>query len=118
MLVVALIIVCGGYCGSLSVLAALPSFSNALRVLCPKETGPCTLQEPTAFDPSSRPWLKFPKLVQGRTAQLLINLRNNGAMRAAARLEMDSHPAFRLLEGLQVRADLPMRYVNYLAILS
>jgi hypothetical protein len=60
------------------------------------------LQEPTAFDPLGRPWLKFPNLVQGRTSQLLINLRNNGAMRATARIEMDSHHAFRVLEGLQV----------------
>lgn len=39
----------------------------------------------------------------GRTAQLPLNVRNNGVLPAAARIEMELHPAFTLLEGAQVR---------------
>lgn len=63
----------------------------------------CLLQEPSVFDPSGRPWLKFPRLMRGRTSRLLINVRNNGVMPASARLEMEPHAAFKLLEGPQVR---------------
>jgi hypothetical protein len=60
-------------------------------------------QEPNILDPAGRPWLKFGKLTTpGQSRQLLINVRNNGLLPATARIEMEPHPAFRLLEGTQV----------------
>jgi hypothetical protein len=47
--------------------------------------------------------LKFGKLLVGRSSQLLVNVRNNGLLPASARIEMEEHPAFTLLEGPQVR---------------
>jgi hypothetical protein len=67
---------------------------------------PIVLQEPNVFDAAGRPWLKFPRLVCGRAAQLFINMRNTGGMPAHARIEMDSHPCFQLLEGQQVGAGV------------
>jgi hypothetical protein len=66
------------------------------------------LQEPNLFDAAGRPWLKFPRLVCGRAAQLFINMRNTGGMPAHARIEMDSHPCFQLLEGQQVGVGVGM----------
>jgi hypothetical protein len=59
-------------------------------------------KEPSAFDPSGRPWLRFGKLLRGAAARLLVNARNNGALLASARVEMEPHEAFTLIEGPQV----------------
>jgi hydrocephalus-inducing protein len=53
-------------------------------------------------DAAGRPVLKFGKLLAGRSSQLLVNVRNNGLLPASARIEMDDHSAFALLEGPQV----------------
>jgi hypothetical protein len=55
------------------------------------------------LDASGRPWVKFGRLQAGRSARLVVNVRNNGALPAMARLEMERHEAFTLLEGPQVR---------------
>lgn len=60
------------------------------------------LQEPSVFDSAGRPWLKFGRLLRGHTSRLLVNVRNNGALPVSARLEMDRHEAFTVLEGPQV----------------
>lgn len=60
------------------------------------------MQEPSTLDAAGRPLMKFGKLLTGRSGQLLLNVRNNGLMPASARLEMDHHTAFSLLEGTQV----------------
>lgn len=62
-----------------------------------------TLQEPSVFDASGRPWLKFGRLLRGRGARLLVNARNNGSLPVSARLEMERHEAFAVVEGPQVR---------------
>jgi hydrocephalus-inducing protein len=49
--------------------------------------------------------LKFGKLLAGHSSQLLVNVRNNGLLPASARIEMDDHPAFALLEGPQVSTN-------------
>lgn len=54
------------------------------------------------FDTLGRPWLKFGKLLRGHTSRLLVNVRNNGVLPVNARLEMEQHDAFRILEGPQV----------------
>lgn len=60
-------------------------------------------QEPDILDSAGRPWLKFGKLTTpGQSRQLLINVRNNGLLPATARIEMEPHPAFKLLDGTQV----------------
>lgn len=60
-------------------------------------------QEPNILDSAGRPWLKFGKLTTpGQSRQLLINVRNNGLLPATARIEMEPHPAFKLLVGNQV----------------
>lgn len=65
--------------------------------------GVCLLQEPSGFDAAGRPWLKFGKLnTPGQRQQLAISVRNNGFLAASARIEMDPHPAFKVLEGTQV----------------
>ncbi|WIA13448.1 hypothetical protein OEZ85_007028 [Tetradesmus obliquus] len=61
-----------------------------------------SFQEPSTLDAAGRPVLKFGKLLAGRSSQLLVNVRNNGLLPASARIEMDDHPAFALLEGPQV----------------
>jgi hypothetical protein len=39
---------------------------------------------------------------RGHGSRLVVNVRNNGALPVAARLEMERHEAFMLLEGPQV----------------
>ncbi len=63
----------------------------------------CHEQEPNLFDAAGRPWLKFARLLRGRSAQLKVHVKNNGLLEAAARIDMEPHPAFRLVEGSQVR---------------
>ena len=46
--------------------------------------------------------LKFPRLLLGRSSQMRISVRNNGILGVQARIEMEQHPAFKLLEGSQV----------------
>lgn len=58
------------------------------------------------FDAAGRPWLKFGRLLRGRTARLLVNARNNGVLPVSARLEMERHEAFNVLEGPQARRRL------------
>lgn len=60
-------------------------------------------QEPSGLDSAGRPWMKFGKLTTpGQRRQLSINVRNNGFLTATARIEMEPHPAYKLLEGTQV----------------
>eukprot|EP00798_Chlamydomonas_sp_ICE-L_P006741 gene6741-3411_t len=60
-----------------------------------------SIQEPAQFDPSGRPLLSFGRLLLGRPTTLKLNLRNNGILPASARLDMEPHPNFTLLEGTQ-----------------
>jgi hypothetical protein len=55
------------------------------------------------FDSAGRPWLKFGRLMRGHAARLLVNVRNNGVLPVSARLEMERHDAFTVVEGPQVR---------------
>ena len=65
------------------------------------------LQEPSILDAAGRPWLKFGKVTTpGQSKQLPINVRNNGFLTATARIEMEPHPAFRLLQGTQVSTHM------------
>lgn len=61
-----------------------------------------SLTEPAVFDASGRPVLKFPRLLRGRSAQARVLLKNNGIMPASARVEMEPHALFTLVEGAQV----------------
>jgi hypothetical protein len=63
-------------------------------------------------DAAGRPVLKFGKLLAGRSNQLLVSVRNNGLLPASARIEMDDHPAFSLLEGPQVGSSLVLVEVH------
>jgi hypothetical protein len=56
-------------------------------------------QEPTTFDASGRPLLKFGRMLVGRSAQLGIALRNNGQLPASGRMEAEPHPAFTVTDG-------------------
>ncbi|KAF5830389.1 hypothetical protein DUNSADRAFT_14652 [Dunaliella salina] len=60
-----------------------------------------SLQQPTAFDASGRPCLRFGRVSSGRPATQRINLKNNGLIPASARMEWVPHPSFTLLEGPQ-----------------
>ncbi len=57
-----------------------------------------TLQEPSTFDATGKPLLKFGRLLVGRSNWLRINLKNNGLMPASARLEAAEHPQFSVIE--------------------
>ena len=78
------------------------SAQNAAR-RCSAFTSP--FQEPSTLDSAGRPVLKFGKLLHGRAARQVVLVRNNGALTASTRLEMERHDAFAVLEGpQQVRA--------------
>ncbi len=65
------------------------------------------------FDSLGRPWLKFAKLLPGHAARLMISLRNNGVLPTSARLEMDGHEAFSLLEGPQAFSVPPKKAATF-----
>lgn len=60
-------------------------------------------QEPSTSDASGRPTIKFGKLLVGRSARHTVLVRNNGALPATARLDLERHDAFSVLDGPQVR---------------
>ncbi len=61
------------------------------------------LQQPTSFDASGRPCLKYGRVSRTRPSTQRINFKNNGLIPASARMEWVPHPAFTLLDGPQVR---------------
>lgn len=66
----------------------------------------CHHQEPPTMDASGRPNIKFGKLLVGRSARHTVLVRNNGVLPATARLEVERHDAFSVLEGPQVRGGV------------
>jgi hydrocephalus-inducing protein len=67
-----------------------------------------SIQEPSAVDGAGRPLLRFGRLLVGGSLQLPLIARNHGLMAASARIEMEPHPVFKLLENSQVSACASM----------